>query len=117
MELKPVGDDLEAVCCGCGEALLISSGDVVNFRAGGGTMRVMDVEVPMPSGLLCARCNKEENGSESLSIKFAKLVCSSCGADLTPENSEPDFGEDGDFKGIVCFDCSEPWRRSLCREG
>jgi hypothetical protein len=115
MELNPVGDELEAVCCGCGEALLISSGDTVNFRAGD-TMNVMGIEVPMPAGLLCARCNREENGRESLSVKFTKMVCSSCGSELSPDNIEPEFGEDGDIKGMICFDCFEPWRRSLCQE-
>lgn len=115
MEFKAVGDDIEAVCCGCGEVLLISSGDTVNFRAGE-KMNVMGIEVPMPSGLLCARCSKVENGLDNLSVKFARMVCSSCGSDLSPENSEPEFGEDGELKGMVCFDCSEPWRKSLCQE-
>lgn len=115
MEFKSVGEDLEAVCCGCGEPLLISSGDTVNFRAGD-AMDVMGVEVPMPSGLLCAKCSREENGDEVLSIRFARLACSCCGAELSEENSNVQFDEDGNLEGMVCFDCSEPWRKSLCQE-
>lgn len=111
LEINPVGDDLEAVCCGCGEPLLISSGDAVNFRAGE-TVNIMGIEVPVPAGLLCSVCDKKENGEARLSVKFASMVCSSCGAELSPENSEPEFGEDGELKGMVCVDCSEPWRRS-----
>lgn len=113
--MRPAGRDIEAVCCGCGEPLLISSGDTVHFRAGG-TMDVMGVEVPMPSGLLCAACDRKENAGEALSVKFVQMVCSSCGAELSPENSELEFGEGGDLKGMVCSDCSEPWRRSLCQD-
>lgn len=112
---RPVGEDLEGVCCGCGEALLISSGDVVNFRAGN-TMDVMGVEVPVPAGLLCSKCSREENGDDVLSIKFARLVCASCGVELSEDNSRPEFDEGGELKGMMCFDCSEPWRRSLCQE-
>lgn len=111
MELNSVGNYLEAVCCGCGEPLLICSGDSVNFRAGE-SANIMGIEVPMPSGLLCSVCNKKENGEVRLSVKFAKLVCSSCGGELSPEDGEPEIGEDGEFKGMVCSDCSEPWRRS-----
>lgn len=116
MYIKPVGDDLEAVCCGCGETLLISSGDSVNFRSGG-TEEIMGVEVCMPSGLLCSRCDREENKSESLSVVFTKMSCVACDAELSPDGAEPIFDENGVLKGLVCPICLETRRSETWQEG
>jgi hypothetical protein len=106
--IRPVGGDMESVCCVCGDPLLISSGDVVHFKRGG-EISLMGMEVPVPEGLLCSVCNKTENGENNLTVKFARLTCSLCGGDLSPE-LEPEFDEEGNLKELVCEECSEPWR-------
>lgn len=108
LDIRPIGNDMETSCCGCGEVLLISSGDVVHFRRGG-EINVLGMSVPVPSGLLCAACNKVENGEDRLSVKFARLACSRCGGELSGD-SEPEFDEEGNLKELVCEECSEPWR-------
>jgi len=106
LDFRPAGEDIETSCCGCGEPILISSGDVVHFRHGG-DVDIMGVSVPMPGGMLCAVCNKRENGGDCLSVKFARLSCSVCGGDVS---GEVEFDEDGNLKDMVCEDCFEPWR-------
>lgn len=106
LDIRPVGNDIETACCGCGEPILICSGDQVHFRSGG-KIGIMGVEVPVPSGLLCFACNKAENGEDEMSVKFVKLACSRCGGDMT----DPEFDEDGNLKDLVCGDCLNPWRR------
>ena len=108
LDIKQVGNDMEASCCGCGEPILISSGDVVHFRRGG-EIKILGMSVPVPSGLLCAACNKVENGEDCLSVKFARIACSVCGSEINGEVS-PEFDEEGNLKELVCEDCSEPWR-------
>lgn len=108
LNIKPVGNDMEASCCGCGEVLLISSGDVVHFRPEG-EIKFKDMSVPIPGGLLCAACNKIENGENGFSVKFARLACSRCGENLSG-NVDPEFDEQGNLKELFCEECSEPWR-------
>lgn len=110
MKIKPVGDHLEAVCSGCGEVLLIGSGDVVHYRRGP-SAELGGVSLPMPEGILCSACNRRENPDSDMSIKFALLSCSGCGAPITEEDEvEPEFDEEGNLKTMFCKDCSEPWR-------
>lgn len=103
--LKPVGGDMESTCCGCGEPLLISPSDVVNFRMGGET-EVMGVMVPTPAGLLCSICNRKENGKSELSVIFLKMVCSHCGNDIEGSDFTPNFDSDGNMDGMICDQCS-----------
>lgn len=108
LDIRPIGDDMEASCCGCGEPILISSGDVVHFRPMG-EIRLGGVSVPVPGGLLCAVCNKAENGGDRLSMKFDRLACAGCGGGLSDEEN-PEFDEEGNLKELFCEDCQEPWR-------
>lgn len=114
MDIKAIGNHLEAVCVGCGEVLLIGSGEAVNYRMGP-PMDVGGVELPTPQGLLCAVCSRRENPGSDVSIKFALMACSGCGAPITEEDEvEPDFDEEGNLKSMLCKDCSEPWRTGSC---
>jgi hypothetical protein len=106
--IKPVGGDMESFCCGCGDPLLISPGDVVHFKKSG-EINIMGMDVPIPGGLLCTVCNKKENGEDGLTVKFARLACSVCGCEL--QDVEPDFDEEGNLKELFCEGCSEPWRK------
>jgi hypothetical protein len=106
--IRPAGRDMESFCCACGEPLLISPGDVVHFKRGG-ELNIMGMAVPMPQGLLCSVCNKQENGEEGLTVKFARLACSICGEDLRGD-LEPEFDDEGNLKEMFCEGCSEPWR-------
>lgn len=107
LNIKPVGNDMETSCCGCGDTLLISSGDVVHFRLGG-EISLGGLIVPVPEGLLCTVCNKKENKEGNFSLKFARLTCSRCGGNLSGE-AGADFDEQGNLKELFCEDCSEPW--------
>lgn len=106
MNIKPVGNDLESECVGCGEPLLIGEGDSLNFRMGYSE----GIEMPMPEGLLCAACNKQENGDEELIVKFNRARCQECGIDYDPEiEFTPSLDEQGNICGFVCENCSSPW--------
>lgn len=110
MDIRPVGNDLEAVCAGCGEVLLIGSGDSVNYRMGP-PMEVGGIMLPMPSAILCHACSKKENPDMSLSMKFAILVCADCGEALEEEDEfNPELDENGNLKKVLCRRCSELWR-------
>jgi hypothetical protein len=109
LDIMPAGGDMESLCCGCGEPLLISPGDVVHFRRGG-EMNIMGMEVPLPGGLLCSPCNRRENGGDFLTVRFEKLSCSLCGGSL-PADLEPEFDDEGNLKETFCEGCSEPWRK------
>jgi hypothetical protein len=112
IEIKPVGNHLEAVCSGCGEVLLIGSGDSVNFRLGA-AMEVGGVNLPMPEAILCSVCSRNEGDGTEATMKFLPMVCSHCGADLSDCESPPNFelDDNGECSGVLCSDCSEPWRR------
>lgn len=109
MQIKPIGSHLEAVCSGCGEVLLVGANEPVNFRMGG-TENVCGVEVPMPEGLLCAVCNRRENGDARFSMRFASVVCPSCGGGIGDSGFEPQFDENGEINGFLCGGCQETWR-------
>jgi hypothetical protein len=99
MQLRQVGNDLEAMCEGCGEILLICDGDSLNFRLG---------PDGIPSGFLCSVCNKNENGDTQNVAKIGRLKCMCCERDLDPENEsfEPHHDEEGMMDGAVCQECS-----------
>lgn len=119
MDIKSIGNHLEAVCSVCGEVLLIGGGDSVNFRPGP-SVEVGGMEIPMPDAILCSVCSRKEGDGTQATIKFVQLVCSCCGRDFSDGESvpdfEPEFDEKGEFKGVFCSDCSEPWRRGECQE-
>lgn len=108
MNIKFIGRDMEAACCGCGEPLLISPGESVDIRAGD-YMDLDGVPVPVPEGFLCSVCNRKENGDSVVSMKFHPLVCSSCGGDLG-EDFILELDGYGGPKDPLCPECSEPWR-------
>lgn len=106
MDIKQIGDDyIEASCCSCGEALLISSNDVVNVKVGKSTM-LGNTSIPVPVGLLCYVCNKQENAGKDLSIKFIKPVCCNCGEPLK-EVGNVKLDENSNVCGVFCLNCSE----------
>lgn len=99
MKLRQVGSDLEAMCEGCGEILLICEGDSLNFRLG---------DDGMPAGFLCSVCNKVENGDMTNVARIGRLRCTCCGRDLDPveDSFEPHQNEEGFIDGAVCQECS-----------
>jgi hypothetical protein len=102
MKLNQVGDHIESECVGCGEPLLIGSGDSLNFRMG-----IKD-GMPFPEGFLCSLCNKNENKEDQLFVKLQRMCCMECGIDL--DVTSPCrfvLDEDGEPKGMVCEDCEE----------
>lgn len=101
MEIRQVGSDIESECVGCGETLLIVSGDSVNFRLG-------KVDTYQLEGFLCYECNKKENGDAKLIAQLHKLQCSECGNELDSDESfRMALGPDGNPIGIVCENCDE----------
>lgn len=114
MDIRPIGKDLEAVCAGCGEVMLLMSGDSINFRMGS-PVDMGGVSLPMPEGVLCAACNRKENHQSSVevSLKFLRLSCSDCGREIDPEDDfETKLDAEGGVRGFICIRCSEPWRES-----
>ena len=108
MKLNQVGEHIESECVGCGEPLLIASGDSLNFRMG-----TMD-GLPFPEGFLCSACNKKENGENELVVKMQKMCCVECGVDLDIDTPfEMAFDDEGEPKGMICQGCQEgeQWKR------
>jgi len=114
MNIRPIGKDLEAVCAGCGEVMLLMSGDSVNFRIGP-EVDLGGMSLPMPEGVLCAACHRKENADSEVkvSLKFLSMSCSECGSEIDPNGEfETKLDADGAIDGFVCIGCSEPWRDS-----
>lgn len=108
MKLNQVGEHIESECVGCGEPLLIASGDSVNFRMG-----TMD-GLPFPEGFLCYSCNKKENGDNELVVKMQKMCCVECGAELDMTTPfEVALDDEGEPRGMICLNCKEgeEWKR------
>ena len=107
MNIKEVGSDFETVCAGCGEPLLMSDGDVLNFRMS--EAEGADFEgFPMFGGFLCAVCNKRENPDSQLTVTFGRLACKECGRELNPDIEFTTVTDDvGNVKGMICCGCSE----------
>lgn len=99
MKARQIGDDLETMCEGCGEVMLVCDGDLLNFRIG---------EDSVPEGFLCAVCNRKENGNANNVVKIGRLRCVCCGRDLDSmeDTFEPHYDEDGFMNGAVCEGCS-----------
>lgn len=106
MKLNQVGEYIETECLGCGETLLIGSGDSLNFRMG------TKEDMPFPEGFLCSVCNKKENGDNDLVVKLQRMCCMECGVDLDINSPcQVVLDDDGEPKGMVCEDCEgESWR-------
>ena len=104
MKVRQVGNDLEAICEGCGESLLICDGDSLNFRLG---------DDGMPSGFLCSVCNKSENGEMKNVVKIGRMKCLCCERELDPnlDSFGPHHDEDGFMDGAVCEECS--WQNPI----
>lgn len=114
MDIRPIGDDLEAVCVGCGEVMLLMSGDAVDVRIGP-SANVGGIAMPRPQGLLCSACNRKENSGSTVrvSLKFFNMSCADCGKEIDPNDDfDTKMDDEGEISGVVCSDCSEPWRGS-----
>lgn len=72
IKMKQIGDDLEVECCGCGEPIIVSDGDSMNFRTS--EIETDDGFIPMPMGFLCVPCNKKENGDNFNSVEFHRMT-------------------------------------------
>lgn len=114
MDIRPIGKDLEATCAGCGEVMLLMSGDSVNFRFGP-EVDLGGFSLPMPDGVLCAACHRKENADSDIkvSMKLLSMSCSECGREINIDDEfESKLDDDGGVNGFVCVECSEPWRES-----
>lgn len=107
MNIRQVGNDLEVECVGCGEPLLLGSGDSVGVRIG------ISDEGPFPEGFLCFSCDKKENGENKSFAKVQRLHCSECGRDLQEDDRFRVLCDNnGDPIGMICESCDEGelWR-------
>lgn len=103
MNIRPVGEDIESECFGCGEPLLIGSGDAVHVKLD------FTSDFPLPIGFLCRGCNAKEGGGELLA-KAIRMVCSECGSDIGITDLFP--SKDDGCDNLLCGDCREnaSWR-------
>lgn len=102
MNINPVGLHLEAECVGCGEPLLIGSGDAVHLKLD------FDGDDAVPVGFLCRECDMKENeGRESLA-RIHRMVCSECGHEMNREDIFlPVEDRENQTTRLVCGKCME----------